>query len=75
MPGGCCQYVAYIRPASIARPDGVCSSRQRDLAIPAKIDDHLYIRVETVHMTRFMVHGVCRKPDAMEPDRTHVFLF
>src|ERR1035437_9726987 len=48
MPCGCCQYVANVRLASVARPDGVCPVRERDLAVWAKIDDHLHVSVETM---------------------------
>ena len=75
MSRGYSQYMAHIRLASVTRPDGVCSNGERDLAVWAKIDDHLYISVETMHMARLVVHRVCRKPYAMEPDRTHLLLF
>jgi hypothetical protein len=72
---GCCQYVANVRLASVARPDGVCPARELDFAVRAKIDDHLYVSVETMHVPRLVVHRVYRKPYAVEPDRAHLFLY
>lgn len=75
VPGGNSQYMAHIRLASVARPYGVCSRGKRNLAVLAQIDDYFNIRIETMYMTRLMVHRVGRKPNAIEPDRSHAFLF
>jgi hypothetical protein len=69
MPGGRSQYMAHIRLASVARPDGVCSVGERDPAVWAKIDDHFYVRIETMHVAQLVVHRVGRKPDAIEADQ------
>ncbi len=75
VPGGYSQDMPHIRLASVSRPDSVCSRGQCDLAIQAKINDYLYIRIETVQMPRLMVHCVSRKPDSTESDRAHLYLF
>jgi hypothetical protein len=48
---------------------------ERYIAVRTKIDDNLYICLETMHMPRHVIHRIGRKPDAMEADRTHLFLF
>jgi len=71
VPCGSGQNMAYIRPASIAGPDGIRPVRKRDGSLLAKIDNHFYFSVETMQVARLVVHGVCRKPNAIEADRSH----
>ena len=65
------QYVARIRFASVARPDGVGPVGERELAVGAKIDDYLHVRIETMHVPGRMIHGVGRKADAVKTELTH----
>jgi hypothetical protein len=72
MRGGYGQYVTHIRLACVAWPDGICPVRERDPTVEAKIDDYLYLSVETMHMPRLMIHAVNDEPYAIEPDRAHL---
>jgi hypothetical protein len=72
MPGRDSQNMAYIRFASVDRSDGVCPVCQRNSAVPAQVHDYLNLGVETVHMPRFVVHGVGHKPYAIEADGAHL---
>jgi hypothetical protein len=66
------EHVAHVRLASIAGPDSIGPIRKSDPAVGAKIDDHLNVSVETMHVPRIVVHGVRHKPYAVKPDRTHL---
>jgi len=65
------QYVARIRFASIAWPDGVGPVGERELAVYSQIDDYLHVRIETMHMPGRVVHGIGGKADAVKTERTH----
>jgi len=67
--------MTHIGFTRVAWPYGIGSVGKRYLAIRAKIDDHLDLRVETMHMTRLVVHRVNHEPDAIEANRTHLFLY
>jgi hypothetical protein len=72
MPCSGQKYVPHIGFASVAGPDGVCSVGEGDPAVRAKIDDDFDLGIESMHMPRRMIHRVGRKPNAIEPDRTHL---
>jgi hypothetical protein len=72
---GYCQNMAHIGLTSLAWPDSVCPVRKRDRAIRAKIGDDFDLGIETMHMPWLVVHPVNHEPDAVEPDRTHLFLY
>ena len=67
------QYMAHTRHANVARPDGIPSVSQGDSAVHSKIDDHLSLCIETMHMAGLMVHRVGGKSDAVETNGAHAF--
>jgi len=69
---GCRQYVAHVRFASIARPDGICPVRKRNRTVKAKIDDYFQLSIKAMYVPRFVIHRVRRKSYAVEPERTHL---
>jgi hypothetical protein len=58
------QYMAHIRLASVAGPDGIASTGERDIAVGAKINDHLDLGVEAMHVPGAwsMAYAVKRTP-------------
>ncbi len=50
------QDMAHIRFTSVARPDGICSICEGDVAVWAEIGDYFHVRVETVYMPWLVVH-------------------
>jgi len=72
MIGGYRQYVAYVRFAAIARPDGICPVRKRNRSVKAKIDDYFHLSTKAMYVPRFVIHRVRRKSYSIEPERTHL---
>lgn len=69
---GFVQDVADVGSARIARVDGIGAAGQGNGSIRTKVNDDLDLSIETVDVSRLMVHRVGGEADAVDAQRAHL---